>query len=498
MNHPLESLSFQALFDALADAALLADEAGRVVLANPAAQQLLGYAEDEIVGLTVEKLIPARYRTNHIQQRDTFLSQRKKRPMGGGKELVARLRDGRELLADISLSPLEVQGQSYILVIIVDAAHRRQTENALRISEERLRLAKQAAGLGIYDRDLTSGTMHCDERLRELWGFEPEEAVTYEKILAGIHPEDRATKQATIDRALDPTGNGEYHSDFRVINRNDSVTHWLTTTGRTFFESGRAVRLVGILQDITERKVTEQRFIELRAEREILLGQQVAAQTAAAIAHELNQPLAAISAYSEVALQALRSDTVSSGTLSHALEGCVQQAQRAGQSLHELLDYLHKSELTSEPIDLNSIVYEALGITLNDGFGGFQPMLELEQGLPPVLGNRVQVQKVLVNLLRNGVEAMRKAGVPTSAIMIKVQTMAGRNMAQVTVQDNGPGIDANTAKRIFDLFFTTKPRGIGVGLVISRSLIEANGGQLWVDPDGGPGATFHFTLPFAP
>jgi len=224
----------------------------------------------------------------------------------------------------------------------------------------------------------------------------------------------------------------------------------------------------------------------------------VAVQTASAIAHELNQPLAAISAYSEVALHALGSNTVTTETLSRALEGCVGQAQRAGQSLHELLNFLQKGELASEPADLSGIVHEALSIMQNDGFGGFQPALELERGLPPVLGNRIQVQKVLINLLRNGVEAMREAGVPTSSITVKVQTMAGRNMAQITVQDSGPGLDINAAKRIFEPFFTTKPGGIGLGLAISRSLIEANGGQLWVDPDDGPGATFHFTLPFAP
>lgn len=498
MSHPLESLSFQALFDAIADAALLADDMGRVIFANPAARQLLGYAEDEIAGLTIEQLIPARYRTSHIHHRNIFFSQRQKRPMGDGRELVALNRDGRELSVDISLSPLVAQGHYYVLITIVDAAPRHETENALQTSEERLHLAKQAAGLGIFDRDLTSGALHLDERSCELLGLEPEEAVTYEKFLAVMHPEDHTVKQVAIDRALDPASNGEYQADFRIIRHSDGVTRWVATTGRVFFESGRAVRIVGVIQDITERKSTEQRFLKLRAERETLHGQQVAILAASAIAHDLNQPLAAISAYSEVALHALSNNPMSSETLSRALEGCVQQAQRAGQSLHELLDFLRGGEIASEPIDLNSIVYEALGIVLNEGFGGFQPVLKLEHGLPSVLGNRIHVQKVLVNLLRNGVEAMREAGVPTSAITIKVQTMAEKNMAQVTVQDSGPGLDVNAVKRVFEPFYTSKSRGIGLGLVISRSLIEANGGELWVDAGAGPGATFHFTLPFAP
>ena len=498
MSHPLESLSFHALFDAAADASLLTDDAGHVILANPAAQQLLGYAEDEIAGLTVEMLIPARYRTSHIQHRDNFFCQPEKRTMGNGRELIALSRDGRELPVDISLSPLQAQGRPYVLITMVDATRRRQTENALRTSEERLQLSKLAAALGIFDWDPASGALHLDERSRELWGLGPEEAATYAKLLARIHPEDRAATQAALDRALDPSGNGEDHAEFRVIRPIDGIERWLSAKGQVFFAAGHAVRHVGTLQDITEHKAMERRFQEFRAERESLLGQQVAAQTASAIAHELNQPLAAISAYSEVALHALNSKTVNSETLNRALEGCVEQAQRAGQRLHELLDFLHKGELAPEPLDLNGIVREALSITQNDGFGGFKPVLELEHDLPPVLGNRIQVQKVLINLIRNGVEAMREAGVPTSAITIKVQTMAERNMAQVTVQDSGPGLDAETAERIFKPFFTTKPSGIGLGLAISRSLIEANGGQLWLDPDAGPGATFHFTLPFAP
>lgn len=493
----MESLSFHALFDAAADAMLLADDAGRVVLANPAAQELFGYPEEEFSGLTVEILMPARYRADHCRHRDVFSSRLEARPMGNGRNLVALDRDGRELPVDISLSSLATHGRSYTLITLCSAAWRRQTEEALQASEERLRLAQRAAGLGIFDRDLIRGTLHWDERSRELWGLDPDEGVTYEKFLAGVHPEDRAARQAALERAIDPAGSGEYKAEFRVVSRRDGSVRWITTTGQVFFEAGQAVRLVGVMQDITAHKIMERKFREHRVEMESLLKQQVAAQTASAIAHELNQPLAAVSAYSEVALRELGSNNTNPGQLIRALSGCVEQAQRAGQTLHELLDFLQKGELASESMDISSLVQEALAIAGNDGFGGFRPVLELERGLPPILGNRIQVQKVLANLLRNGVEAMREAGVPTSAITVKVRALAGRNMAQITVRDSGPGIDADTAQRIFEPFFTTKSRGIGMGLAISRALVEANGGQLWADPDAGPGAAFHFTLPFA-
>lgn len=381
--------------------------------------------------------------------------------------------------------------------LIIDITERKQKEEALRISEERMQLAKSAAGFGIFDRDLTDGTLHWDERARELWGLDAEETVSYEKFEAAIHPDDIGPRRDAINKAMDPAGKGEYLAKFRIVNPESGAIRWIASHGRVHFEAGRAVRIVGIMQDITEIKNMEQKLQATRLQSEALLGEQVAAQTASAIAHEINQPLAAISAYGEVALRALQNDVVNPEILSHAVKGIVDQSQRVGQSLHELLEFLHKGELITEPADINNIVKEALTTTQNDGFGGFKSVLELEKGLPPVNCNPMQVQKVLSNIIRNGVEAMRKAGVTAGEITVAVKTTREKNMVQITVRDSGPGIDAETAQRIFEPFFTTKSKGIGMGLTISRSLIEANGGQLWIDPDSRKGAVFHFTLPFA-
>lgn len=501
MNNDLQSLSYQALFDAAADAMLLVDNKGVVVQANSAIQLLLGYSQEEICGLEVEALMPQSYRKSHRQYRNAFYTKPEKRPMDNGRELVALRRDGKELAVDIGLSPINVKEHLYTLITFHIADKRRQVEEALRVSEERLRLAKQAAGLGVFDFDSKNNIIHWDERMRGLWGGESEESVTYNKFVAAIHPEDRAARQAVVDRAIDPTGNGEYNAEYRVINAVDGVERWIATAGRMHFENGHASRLLGVARDITEQKMLERKLQEQRAEMEALFKQQVASQTVSAIAHELNQPLAAISAYSEVALHALNNEKnnnqTNSDKLKRALEGCVTQAQRAGNSLHELLAFLQKGELVSKRFNLSNIVNEALNIAKDDGYGGFHPLLQLEQNMPDVLGNQIQVQKVLVNLLRNAVEAMRGAGVSTAAITITVQTNKDINMAHVTVQDSGPGLDPETAKRVFEPFFTTKPTGIGMGLAISRALIEANSGKLWLEPNNQFGAIFHFTLPFA-
>lgn len=498
MTQSLKDLSFHALFDVVADAMLLIDATGHVVLANVAAQKLLEYPESDICGLGVDALIPMRYRDHHHHMRDMYSRKPEPRSLGGSRELWALKRDGKEIMVDISLSQMRTEEQLFTLVRLYPTDRRHQAEDALRVSEERLRLAKQAAGLGVFDFDASQNILHWDEKMREFCGAESNEPVTYQRFVSAIHPDDLAARQAALDRAIDPAGDGEYHVEYRVTNPMDGIERWVSAMGRMHFENGHAARVVGVARDITEHKSFEKKMQDQRAETETLFTQQVAAQTVSAIAHELNQPLAAVSAYSEVALHALESDVVDIKSLKRALKGCVEQAQRAGGSLHELLAFLQKGDLIKTKLNINEVVKEALNIAKNNGYGAFNPKLHLDPNIPLVIGNRIQIQKVLVNLLRNAVEAMLGAKIPSLAISITVRSNPEINMAYITVQDSGPGLDSETANRVFEPFFTTKLTGIGMGLAISRALTEANGGQLWLDQDTRNGATFHFTLPFSP
>ena len=498
MANPLKDLSFKTLFDAAADAMLLVNSTGHVVEANSAALELLEYSEEAILGLAVEALMPVGFRHHHHQHRDAFFKNPEKRSMGKGRDLVALSRTGKELAVDIGLSPIQAQNQLYVLITLYAADKQREADRALRTSEERLRLAKQAANLGTFDYDPKHQKLHWNERMYELWGYPIDVPITYEKFIAAIHPEDRATRQAAYQHAANPKGDGEYKVEYRVIDVNNGKEHWVTSTGLMHFKDGQPIRLIGVLRDITEHKMLEKSQQQQRAETESVFTQQVAARTASAIAHELNQPLAAISAYSEVALHALNEASANPEKLKRALEGCAAQAQRAGTSLHELLAFLQAGELLTEPFDLNALVKEALNISKADGYNQFHPKLHLDKNLPAVLANRIQVQKVLVNLLKNAVEAMRGAATSTNEVTVTVRTHQDLNMAHATVKDSGPGINQALLKRIFEPFFTTKPTGIGMGLAISRALIEANGGQLWLEPSEMSGASFHFTLPFAP
>lgn len=497
MINPLIDISFQAFFNSIPEATLLVDDTGCIVMANIAAQKLLGYVESELLHLKVEQLIPPRYREHHEHYREIYFNKPRQRTMGNGRDLVILDRSGQELTVDIGLSPITTQKRRYVLTTLSATDRHHPAEKALLASEERLWLAKQAAALGVYDFDFPHNVIHFDEQMCQLWGYRVGEIMTHEKFLAAIHASDRTIHEAALNSALDPDGNGEYHAEFRVIHAVNGSECWVLTAGQAHFESGRPIRLVGIMRDITEQKHLEKELQTHRAETEALFKQQVAIHTASAIAHELNQPLTAVSAYGEFALRALESDAFDIRGLKRALEGCVEQAQRAGQSLHELIAFLQKGEFITEKLDLNEVVMDALRIARSDGYHEFQLALQLQPNLPAVLANRLHIQKAQLNLLRNAVDAMRAENMLASTMTITIKTSVEKNMAMLTLQDNGPGVDQAISQRIFEPFFTTKPTGIGMGLSISRALIEANGGQLWIDSSTSDGTKFHFTLPFA-
>lgn len=493
----LDKINFGILLDAIADAMLLVDVSGQVVMANSAAQNLFKYSQQELCGLEVEALMPHRFREHHRQYRKRYLDNPAKRSMGNGRELVLLNRNGEEVRVDIGLSPVAVEKEVFILITLNPVDQKSHAERTLQQREELFLLAKQSAGVGVFEIDCDNEKVYCDDPLCGLWNNEFEQSMTYSQFLSLIHAQDRMRYQTAFDQAVGQAGDGRLYAEFRITQSNEPAEAWIVMLGRTQFERGVARRIVGITRDITERKNLEQRLQQQRNENEALVNRQIAVQTAAAIAHEINSPLTAISAFSEVASQALRNSPVDYDQIEESLQGCVQQAQLAGHRLYDLMVLLQEGETVVEALNLNEILQDALTQARHDGYGEFKTELKIQPDLPAVTANRVQIQRVILVLIHNAVEAMRSVNILDAEISFTIQTVNKENMAMVTVQDNGPGIDKETRRQIFQPFFSTKQEGIGMGLAISRSLIEANGGQLWIDPDFSQGARFNFTLPFA-
>lgn len=383
-----------------------------------------------------------------------------------------------------------------LMIFTEDITDRKRAQLALAASEQRFRATFEQAAVGFAHVAPDGRWLRVNEKLCRIVGYTRDEltARTFQDI---THPEDLEADLEQLRRLL--AGEiANYAIDKRYL-RKDGTPVWIRLTGSLVRRAdGTPDYFIAVVEDVDERKRSEDALRRMRGEMDQLLALHVAIQTAAAIAHELNQPLNAVTAYAEAALRLAEAGPPKAARLRRALDGAAQQAQRAGRVVRELLAFLNKSETQPEVIDLNAVVQEALALVESKGFGGFRCDVRLAADLRPVLANRLQTEKVLVNLVRNGVEAMRAAGIAMQSIVIAVRTDADATMARVSVTDTGPGLDAATAERVFEPFFSTKPGGIGMGLAVSRALIEANGGRLWVDPVPGAGATFHFTLPFAP
>ena len=242
---------------------------------------------------------------------------------------------------------------------------------------------------------------------------------------------------------------------------------------------------------------TESAMAALRGEFQQLLEWQVASQTAAAIAHEIGQPLNAVTTFGEAALRLLDQISPRPDKLARAIEGMAAQAERAGHVVRELMQFLRQAEVTEEDLDLADLAEGASAMARASFSGAARITVVPGPALPAVRGNRLQIEKVLLNLLGNGMDALRAAGGKGGAAEITLALAAEGNKARVSVSDTGPGVAPADRPHLFEPFFTTKAKGLGMGLAISRALVESHGGRLWFEPAPGVGATFHFTLPFA-
>lgn len=298
---------------------------------------------------------------------------------------------------------------------------------------------------------------------------------------------------------------GKHSCELQLLRSDGSFLYAKLTSIQTKAANGALVRV--ILTDITEQIQMEREVQERRNEMAELHTLHVASQTAASIAHELNQPLLSIASYSKAALMLMNADKPDLNRIRRAIYGCERQSLRAGSTMRELLELLSSGEFTVETLDLNKEINNVMRTAIVEHELDFDPVLLEGEGIPLVRASRTHFHKVMFNLLHNAVEAMKEASVELPVITVTVAAKPDESVAQVTIQDNGPGIKQADLQRLFDPFFTTKDKGIGMGLAVSRSLIEENGGHLWVDPidcnqlwydpQERSGATFHLTLPFA-
>jgi two-component system sensor kinase FixL len=254
---------------------------------------------------------------------------------------------------------------------------------------------------------------------------------------------------------------------------------------------------VGIIHDLTERQAAGRRIEDLQAELLHASRLSVMGQMASTLAHELNQPLTAVMNYLAAAQQLLQNDPQSAERAGGLLGRAVAQAERAGDVIRNLRQFVSKGLTERRSESLNRLVEEALGLAMVGARqSGVRVSLDLDRNLPPVFVDGVQIQQVVLNLVRNAAEAMEV--VERRELTVATRWIAGENLAEVRVVDSGPGISRDIADRLFQPFVTTKKTGMGLGLSICREIVEAHHGHLTVAPNPSGGTVFRLTLPMEP
>jgi len=386
-----------------------------------------------------------------------------------------------------------------------DLTDRRRAEQALQRSESYLAEAQRLSHTGSWGWNVaTREITHWSQEIYQLYGFDPEAGIPpFEAHLQRIHPEDRARLAEAFERAI---GDGaELELVFRIV-LPDGATKYIRKIGHPVYAAvGEIVEFVGTDMDITERKRAEAEVREgerrYRAvEMELAHANRVATmgQLSASIAHEVNQPIAAAITNAHSALRWLGARPPDLEEVRQALGRIVRDGNRAGDVIGRIRDLIRKAPPRKDGLEINEAILEVIALTRGEVVkNGVSVQTQLAEGLPLIQGDRVQLQQVILNLIVNAVEAMSGVGEGSRELLISTGK-AKSDGVLVAVRDSGPGLAPASLERLFGAFYTTKPGGLGMGLSICRSIIEAHGGRLWATANVPQGAVFQFTVPAHP
>jgi PAS domain S-box-containing protein len=381
--------------------------------------------------------------------------------------------------------------------LLTQRRKRRRTEALLTRSEQRYALATAAAMVGVWEWNLETGELYIDPMLKGATGFSGVEiADRVDAWMDRVHAEDKGRVRAELQALLDGR-TASYAAEYRILHR-DGTTLWFLARGSVVrLPDGRAVKMVGSAIDITERKRAEARLHEAEEELARMSRLTALGEFATSIAHEVSQPLSAILMNSSACQRLLGHSPPPLSEIRSALAEIVDDCKRAKELMRRNRELFQHHTVEKLPLDINLVVRDVVRIARTRALHGNVTLgATLDENLPAVLGDRLELQQVVLNLLQNALDAVEPVDPRQRRIHIR-SGLDRADMVRIEVQDAGVGLGRVDVGRIFMPLYTTKPSGTGVGLSISRSIVEAHGGRLWAEPNDGPGTCFVFTLPTA-
>jgi PAS domain S-box-containing protein len=372
--------------------------------------------------------------------------------------------------------------------------HNREQDRLLR-QMDYFALGQKMTRTGSWAWNPASGELFWSREHFRIFGLEPENnKVSYQIFFQMVHVDERAQVEREFQEAV--RAGGDFEREYRIVRHDGQVRCILSQATPVFGESRQLTEYVGTVADVTEQRQGEESLDSMQAElarssRAITVGQLMAT-----IAHEVNQPLAALVANAGAALRWLAGTPPRIDKARQAMTRIVRDGNRASNVIARVRALVGRNEVHRTPLNLNSIVQEVIVLVRTElRRNNITVRANLGQNLRPIPCDRVQLQQVLLNLVVNAIEAM--AVVVSHPRLLAIATVADVAGVIVSVQDSGIGLDELVLERVFEPFYTTKPGGMGIGLAISRTIIEAHGGQIWAVPNEASGTTFQFQLPFS-
>lgn len=461
-----------------------------IVYWNQAAEKFYGWKRREAIGQLPQNLLHTRFPVPREEIDETLL-----RTGHWEGELRHTKRDGTEVFVasrwslqrDVNDRPVRVLSSN------TDITERKRSEDALRRSQAAyLAEAQRLSRTGSFGWNVSSGEIFWSEESFCIFGYDPATKPSIDLAMQRVHPDDAALVRNVIDRAAKERQDFDF--EHRLLMPDGSVKH-LHIVGHVMTDEPDNLQFVGAVMDVTAAKRAEEQLHQAQAELAHASRVTTLGELTASIAHEVNQPLAAIATNGEAGLRFLNRDPPRIDEVRDALRSMIDDSKRASEIVQRIRALTKKADPQMAQLAINTVVNDGISLVRREVANHRVTLrLELAPGLPAVRADRVQLQQVIINLMVNGIQAMAGTDDRQRELVIRSRLDEAGEVL-VSVQDSGVGIDPANANRLFDAFFTTKPSGMGMGLSICRTIIEAHGGQLWASRNAGPGATFQFALP---